>query len=295
MARRKPKSKAKKPKPRSKTKAKSQAKSRAKAKARRKPAAKRTAAAPIKALAATIGQILDIAARSAIARYDWEDRGVAPRGYIKGMAVVYARVYCKLLGGDPFAVEMAKKAQTASRDALAWYDDEFRALGMRNDTPGVDTLRHLFVLLIGLGMRESSGRHCEGRDQSASNTTAETAEAGLFQTSFNARSGSPLLPRIFTHYLQNPSGFVEIFGEGVRCTADDLENSGSGQGREFQRLSKESPAFATEFAAVGLRDFRKHWGPITRKEVEIKAESDAMLREVQNAVAASPELCALLQ
>src|SRR5215210_6802075 len=101
MARRKPKSKAKKPKPRSKTKAKSQAKSRAKAKARRKPAAKRTAAAPIKALAATIGQILDIAARSAIARYDWEDRGVAPRGYIKGMAVVYARVYCKLLGGDP--------------------------------------------------------------------------------------------------------------------------------------------------------------------------------------------------
>jgi hypothetical protein len=59
---------------------------------------------------------------------------------------------------------------------------------MRNDVSGIDTLRHLFVLMIGLGMRESSGRYCEGRDQSASNTSADTAEAGLFQTSWNARA-----------------------------------------------------------------------------------------------------------
>ena len=36
---------------------------------------------------------------------------------------------------------------------------------MRNDVSGIDTLRHLFVLMIGLGMRELSGRYCEGRDQ----------------------------------------------------------------------------------------------------------------------------------
>ena len=52
---------------------------------------------------------------------------------------------------------------------------------MDNDAAGVDTVRHLFVLLIGLGMRESSGKYCEGRDKSASNRSAETAEAGLFQ------------------------------------------------------------------------------------------------------------------
>lgn len=40
---------------------------------------------------------------------------------------------------------------------------------------GTDTLRQLFVLLIGLGMRESSGQYCEGRDRSASNVTAEAA------------------------------------------------------------------------------------------------------------------------
>jgi hypothetical protein len=292
MAEKKAKKSKTKTKPKAKAKSKPKAKSRAKARARPKRVAGRTAAL---VAAATVDRILDIAARSAIARFRWPSRGVAPAGYIKGMAVVYARVYCKLRAGDPFAVEMAKaKAQSTSRDALSWYDDEFRALGMRNDSAGADTLRHLFVLLIGLGMRESSGKHCEGRDRSASNTSAETAEAGLFQTSFNARSGSPLLPRLFAQYLENPSGFVEIFREGVRCTAANLENFGSGQGRDFQRLSKECPAFAAEFAAVGLRNVRKHWGPITDREAELRREADTMLREVQDAIDASPGLCAAL-
>ena len=33
------------------------------------------------------------------------------------------------------------------------------------------------AMLLGLGMRESSGEHCTGRDTSATNTTAATAEA----------------------------------------------------------------------------------------------------------------------
>src|SRR5262249_50877642 len=146
------------------------------------------------------------------------------------------------------------------------------------------TLRHLFVLLIGLGMRESSGRYCEGRDRSASNTTAETAEAGLFQTSFNARSASPLMQPLFVKYSTNPTGFVEIFKEGVHCRPSDLENFGSGDGEEFQRLSKACPAFAAEFAALGLRNIRKHWGPINTKAAEIRSEGDAMLKRVQDLV-----------
>jgi hypothetical protein len=241
-----------------------------------------------------IDQIIRIAAGSSIARHNWKDRGVAPVGYIKGIAVVYARVFCKLKAGDAAATEMAKaKTDNTAKDALAWYGEKFQAAGMDNSVAGVDTLRHLFVLLIGLGMRESSGRHCEGRDRSATNTTAESAEAGLFQTSFNARTASPLLPQLFAKYSANPSGFVEIFKEGVRCRPSDLENFGSGDGKEFQRLSKASPAFAAEFAAVGLRNIRKHWGPITRREAEIRAECDAMLKEVQNAVELS-NLCSLV-
>src|SRR6266849_5811835 len=162
---------------------------------------------------AAIDQITRIAGASDIAGFFWKD-GVAPAGYIKGMALVYARAYCKLKAGDAAAVEMANaKTTDAERDALAWYSEIFGAAGMNNDIAGVDTLRHLFVLLIGLGMRESSGKHCEGRDRSASNTTAETAEAGLFQTSFNARSASPLLPQLFAHYLAHPNGFIEVFRE----------------------------------------------------------------------------------
>ena len=295
MARKKPKAR-KGPK---KAKAKSKPKRQPPKKPRRKTKGKRTAIArrgALLAAAPSIDQILSIASRSPLVRFDWPGRGVAPLGFIKGMALTYARVYCKFKDGDPFAAEMAKaNTEDADRDALAWYAPEFRAARMRNDVAAADTLRHLFVLMLGLGMRESSGRYCEGRDRSASNTTAETAEAGLFQTSFNARSASALLPRLFADYMANRAGFVETFREGVRCRASDFENFGTGRGAEFQQLSKECPAFATEFAAVGLRNFRKHWGPITRKEAQLRSEGDALLLAVQDVIDATPGLCAMVR
>jgi hypothetical protein len=239
----------------------------------------------------SLDEIVSVAAGSRIAGFSWRDRGVAPRGYIKGMAVVFARSYCRLKSGDPFAVEMAKaNTSVRAKDALAWYSAKFESLGMSNESSGVETLRHLFVLLIGLGMRESSGRFCEGRDRSATNTTAETAEAGLFQASFDARRGSPLLPQLFEEYRNGREGFLDIFKEGVHPKPSDLENFGSGDGMEFQRLAKETPAFAAEFAAVGLRNIRTHWGPITRREAEVRPECDAMLLKVQHAVE-SFDLC----
>lgn len=246
----------------------------------------RRASAPSGSVAVgALDRIIQVASQSKIARYRWRDRGVSPPGYIKGMALVYARVYCKLKARDAVATEIAK-ANTghADKDALAHYAQEFNAVGMANESPGVDTLRHLFVLLIGLGMRESSGSYCRGRDKAASNTSADTAEAGLFQTSFNARGASPLLPQLFQQYLATPSGFLEIFKEGARCRDSDRSNFGSGPGKEFQRLSKECPAFAAEFTAVALRSRRKPWGPINRKTVEIRPECDAMLSQVQKVV-----------
>jgi hypothetical protein len=232
----------------------------------------------------TIDQITDIAVHSDLAGYRWKDRGLAPKGYITGMVVAFARVYCKWKSGDEFAREMAK-ANTGdeSRDGLSWYHPEFLEMGMDNDADGADTLRHLFVLLTGLGMRESSGQHCEGRDMAASNTTGETAEAGLFQTSYNARHAHPLLPDLFTKYAHS-TDLIDIFKVGVHCSDDSLKNYGRGPGREFQRLTKACPAFAVEFAAVGLRNVRTHWGPINRKEAELRMECDGMLKDVQHAV-----------
>jgi hypothetical protein len=253
------------------------------------------AAAPVAAGASPLDQIIQMAGSSALASFSWKDRGKAPAGYIKGMALAYGRVFCKLKAGDAAAIDMAQKnTGDQVRDALAWYDDVFAAAGMDNSVSGADTLRHLFVLLMGLGMRESSGKHCEGRDTTATNMTADTAEAGMFQVSFNAKSASPLLPQLFAQYRTKPSGFLEVFKEGVHCSAASLANFGSGDGQEFQRLSKECPAFAAEFAAVALRHIRKHWGPIIRKQAQVRPECDALLSQVQVAVDASPALAAAL-
>jgi len=145
-----------------------------------------------------IGTILDIAATSAIARYHWVARGVAPIGYIKGMALVYARLYGKLKAGDPIVAEMAKAdTGNGAKDALSHYSDRFSQAGMDNEASGVSTLRHLIVLMTGLGMMESSGRYCEGRDVAATNIGSENAEAGMFQTSYDARSAHGQLTPLF--------------------------------------------------------------------------------------------------
>ena len=79
----------------------------------------------------SLDAITQIAASSAIAEYDWNDRGVAPTGYIKGMALSYARAYLALKANDPAAAELSKaRTGDESRDALAWYQNEMQAAGL---------------------------------------------------------------------------------------------------------------------------------------------------------------------
>jgi hypothetical protein len=231
----------------------------------------------------TIDEIGGIAMESEIAGYSWKDRGKAPAGYIKGMAVAFARVYCKLKAHDPAAREMAK-ADTGDEDhdALAWYGDVFDDFDMDNDGFGVDTLRHLFALMLGLGMRESSGVHCEGRDMSAENVEADTCEAGLFQMSWNASSCSDEMQKLMDAYTSDGAACaLDVFKQGVSCSQSDWSCYGSGSGAEYQALAKSCPQFAVETAAIGLRNLRQHWGPINRHEAELREESDEMLQAVQ--------------
>ena len=175
----------------------------------------------------------------------------------------------------------------ASKDALTWYHAEFAAEEMPNDVAGIDTLRHLFVMLIGLGMRESSGNHWEGRDTSASNTSADTAEAGLFQTSWNIRSCSSTIPPLLIEFWADPNGFRPSFDRGVSPTASNLDNFGRGQGTQYQWLAKFSPAFHALVTGVGMRRLRRHWGPINRRKVDIVGRVDDLLISVQNLVDAN--------
>jgi peptidoglycan hydrolase-like protein with peptidoglycan-binding domain len=231
-----------------------------------------------------IDGIIAIAVNSAIAGYSWRDRGQAPSGYVKGMAIAWAQAYVRYVDNDdPITREMAK-ANTGndSVDALSWYNSDFAALGMSNDELSLDTLRHLYVLLMGLGMRESSGRHCEGRDQSASNTDSNTCEAGLFQTSFNASSCCTDFLNLFDQYeIESEQGYMSIFDDGVSCSSSSWACYGSGDGYKFQQLCKYDPTFAVENCGIVLRNLRQHYGPINRKEAELRPEADEMFQAIQ--------------
>lgn len=233
-----------------------------------------------------VSKICNLARQSKIQQYNWADRGIAPPGYTKGLAVSWGCAIRKFYAGHPAFHEMAKPKSGNAKDALGWYNAIFLEAGMRNDHAGIDTLRHLYVMLMGLGMRESSGRHCEGRDMSAKNIKAETAEAGAWQSSWNIKACSPtLMQRLFDEYADGAQGYGEIFKEGVHCSAKSWENYGAGLGAKFQDMSKRQPMFAAEVCALGLRHLRNHWGPVNRRDVQIRKEADILFLEVQEQVA----------
>jgi len=232
--------------------------------------------------------IKNIAARSKIASYSWEDRGRAPTAYTQGMALTFATTYMKLNANDPAAVLMAKARTSSDKDALNVYRSQFDSMRMSNETSGGDTLRHLFALMLGHAVRESSGQFCCGRDQSASNTSSTEAETGLFQTSYNAHGASdPQFDNLMDQYMRGECpGYVTTFAQGVSCSSDDWEcyGSPSDRGWQFQALCKLAPAFSAESAALTLRKLCNHYGPIIREEVELKADADRMFQEVQDYV-----------
>jgi hypothetical protein len=180
------------------------------------------------------------------------------------------------------------KANTGDSDVdvLTWYMGVFADQGMDNSKDGLDTLRHLFVLLLGLGMRESSGVYCCGRDQSATNTDAMTCEAGLFQMSWNASNSSDEMQKLFDQFAQEapcPQCALDTFSEqgAIDCNSANWQCYGSGDGYEYQKLAKNCPAFAAMTTAIGLRNLRQHWGPINRYEVEVRSEADELFKAVQ--------------
>jgi hypothetical protein len=238
--------------------------------------------------AATQQLIASMAASSEIAKYNWKDRGVAPRGYITGMAITWSTVLRKWMNNNSAALEMAKaNSHDPNKDALSWYKGVFDEHKMIIDVDGVDTLRSLFVLQIGHGMRESSGKHCVGRDMSADNVDPMTCEAGLFSMSWNASSSSPEIQKLFDEYSHERGSLIcagSHFAEGVNCSAAEWRCYGTGAGRSYQQLAKSCPQFAVETSAIALRKLRKHFGPINRYEVEVRDEANFLLLSVQDLI-----------
>jgi len=234
----------------------------------------------------------DIAATSSIADYQWDDRGRAPIGYTTGVALAFANTYRQWKMGYAPAVDMARaNTHNSDVDVLSWEKGRFDAVGMANDQDGPNTLRHLWVYILGLGMRESSGEHCCGRDMSVPpgyyGPESTTTEAGAWQTSYDAHGCSDNFDVLFQAFKPNsgnPQGFLDAFAEGVSCSSAEWECYGDGDGYKHQEMSKSQPAYAAEVCAITLRHLRKHYGPVGRREVEIRQSADQMLKQVQDYV-----------
>lgn len=226
----------------------------------------------------SIAQISQIAMASRCAAVSWSGRGLAPKAYIAGMALAYAKSVCR--GSDSLTAVLGKQLGGTSSDALAWY-------GLK------PSIKNLYTLQVGLGMRESSGKYCEGYDTSASNHTASSSEAGPFQTSYDSVGASAELPKLMSYYRANPSKCqMSVWSQGVSCIQRSI--IGSGSGADFQRLAKTCPAFAAEYAAVTLRTLRKHYGPLNRKEAQFKNECLDMMGLVEGYVSSNPSVCSQL-
>lgn len=239
-----------------------------------------------------IDKIKTLAGDSSCARTSWASRGRAPAGYIKGVTLSFARSLCRMKTKSVLSgIMSAARTSNAAKDALTHYQSTFASLGMPVSLAGEQSLRDLYTLGMGLGMRESSGSYCEGWDRSAgANRSSSAAEAGIFQTSYDSIHASTELSKLYTEYKATPGRcFLSVFKQGVSCGAKNI--LGKGAGADYQAFNISCPAFATEYAMTMLRIQRGHYGPINRKEAQVIPACNQLLKGVQDLINNDPYAC----
>lgn len=233
----------------------------------------------------TLDEITQVALNSECAKTAHDEQGKPPKGYLKGVSLSFARAVCN----PNFKSSMiaSQPVGDPAKDALAHYE--------LNPATSQDRLETVYSLMLGSAARESSWRWCVGKDPGASNTSAETCEAGLYQTSYNSRSANAALPELFKTYKSDRQGCFAAEYKGLTtCSDANMKNWGFGDGVEFQKLSKECPGFATEYHSIMVRVARKHYGPINRKTTQIKPACVKMFTQIRKVIEAQPSLCSLM-
>jgi len=212
--------------------------------------------------------------------------------YFKGMSLAYARSLCRIRATPvkPAALILsAASSGNAAKDVLAHYSSILANAGLRISEAGQAPLHATYTIGLGLGMRESSGKYCEGYDVAAgTDRTSSEAEAGLFQASYNSMSASTELKKLYDEYKSDESRcMLTTFKEGVTCTARSI--LGTGAGADYQAFVKRCPAFGVEYTMTLIRLLRAHFGPLNRQTAQVVGSCDAMLAQVQNVVERNPE------
>jgi hypothetical protein len=79
-----------------------------------------------------------------------------------------------------------------------------------------------------------------------------------------------------------------------KCRNENSDVKGTGDGADWQRLTKVCPAFSTVYGAVVLRrngGAHGEFGPIRGHQAELRPECDEMLHGVQDFVQQHPDVC----
>jgi hypothetical protein len=221
--------------------------------------------------------IFKITDESDCLKYHWKNRGKAFKSYMRGMGLMYAKQICGQ-GSD-----FIKQEKVTSTYRLSWenknrpHEDALKLYGIKGSQ--LET----YTFLIGLGMRESNGKYCKGRDKSQNFVKSDSAEAGIYQMSYVARLFNTELEPLYRKYKKGelPCELDVFKSDAIKCTAYDAKTYGSGEGADWQKLMKRCPALSVQWASILIRSRYTHFGPIKRKEVEVMPQCRDMLRKVE--------------
>jgi hypothetical protein len=193
-------------------------------------------------------------------------------GFYYGVVDSFARSMCRPNDG----IKKPMLSGAGSRDAINKFDfiPELSSVvkGKSENKDNDRVLIATYSILLTEGMLESNGNFREGRDVTAKNQSSDAAEAGLFQTSndihqqligFGDRAANDGLLALEKEYERNPKAcMTQTFSEGMH--QDKNRDDVAGSGARFQKLLRSCPALAVEHAAITIRHYMGHYGPIKR-------------------------------
>lgn len=225
-----------------------------------------------------VDQITELAASSSCATYSWKNKGVAPAGYIKGVALSYARSICRLKKAERAPSALAAILGSAvtnnkTNDALSYFKNILGSFNNNLSTKGEAPLRAVYSLGMGLGMQMSGGSNCGA------------SSASVFPVSSSSMGVSSVLSTLLSEYKTSDSGrcFLDVFNEGTNCSANSTT---APAGTNIQSFANSCPAFATEFAMTLLRLNQFSLGSLGT--VEVAPACDQLLQNIQSVIDNDP-------